>query len=313
MSLCAGNCAGGHYATFTLASVCPANHQESNSKSAAIYNWGMLAASIAYNVNVTPGHLIKDNDILEGLVNKVYQEIYRYTQNPRHNSSGGAIPFTGAMLPAPGYPPFAIDDYDHQGNKIDHDIWQTIVYNTRALQTAYDQPLTIDNTSTDATDQINAAYINKIVQILNNLNDPTGCGTVCRCNVVCNCNGDCACNYSDRRLKENIRPITGTTASELIYNLNTYSYHYKQNVIRDLPISVQYGVMAQDLIELGYEEFINTDSNGYYQVNYQMMIPLMINELQKNKQEKAIIEERLTRLEAHLAKVDRTFNEPFKN
>jgi hypothetical protein len=195
MSLCKGNCAGGHYATFTMASLCPANAAESAYVAIDTENWGSLAASIAYNVNVTPGHIIKDNDILEGLVVKVENEIYRYTQNPRHDSSGGQIFFGGSMLPAPGTPPFTSDNYDQLGNIVQHDIWQLIVYNARALQAAYSQPITLDDTSTDATDQINANYINKIVQVLNNLNDPTGCGTVCRCNVVCNCNGDCACNY----------------------------------------------------------------------------------------------------------------------
>lgn len=309
MSLCAGNCAGGHYTTFTNASLCPSNTAESKYKALQVLNWGTLAASIAYNVNVTPGNLIKDNDILEGLVNKVYNEIYRYTQNPRHNTSGGEIYFSGSALPAPGTPPFSIPDYDHSGNIVNHNIWQYIVNNARALQTAYSQTVSLDAASTDATDQINASYINEIVQVLNNLNDPTGCGTVCRCNVVCNCNGDCACNYSDKRLKEFIQPITETTASELLYNINTYEYHYKQNIIAHLPDGIQYGVMAQDLIELGYEEFINTDKDGYYSVNYQMMIPLMISEMQKTKNEKTIIEERLTKLEKHLARVDRTFSQ----
>lgn len=309
MSICAGNCAGGHYTTFTAASLCPSNAAESSYIAQQTLLWGTLAASIAYNVNVNPGQLIKDNDILEGLVNKVYNEIYRYTQNPRHNSSGGEIYFTGSALPNPA-PPFNIPDYDHSGNIINHNIWQFIVNNARALQIAYDQTVTLDNTSTDATDQINAAYINEIVQVLNNLNDPTGCGTVCRCNVVCNCNGDCACNYSDKRLKEHIQPINETTASELLYNINTYEYNYKQNIIARLPIGIQYGVMAQDLIDLGYEEFVNMDKDGYYSVNYQMMIPLMISEMQKTKKEKEIMEERLTNLEKHLARIDRTFTQP---
>lgn len=146
------------------------------------------------------------------------------------------------------------------------------------------------------TDKISASFHNELNMVYNNIRATCRCNSDCGCNMVCACNYDCGCNYSDRRLKENIAPITGGTTSELIYNLNTYSYNYKDTDYR-LPGSLQYGVMAQDLIELGYEEFINEDDKGFYQVNYTMMIPLMINELQKHKQSNEKLEIRLTNLE----------------
>lgn len=148
------------------------------------------------------------------------------------------------------------------------------------------------------SDIITAQFHNELALVYGAIRATCRCNSDCGCNLVCACNYNCGCNYSDRRLKENIRAITGTTASELIYNLNTYSYNYKEDNNRLLPTeTVQYGVMAQDLIELGYEEFISTDSDGMFSVNYTMMIPLMINEMQKSRIKNLELEERLSKLE----------------
>ena len=55
--------------------------------------------------------------------------------------------------------------------------------------------------------------------------------------------------------------------------------------------------MAQDLVDLGYHEFVSLDKNGYYQVNYTMMTPLIINELQKFRRKNQELESRVSQLE----------------
>ncbi len=325
MSLCNGNCAGGHYTDFTDAK-CPSNTQESQSTDQATINWGALAVGTLFNGGVTTGNVIKDNDILEGLIQKVNNEISRYNANPRHNESGGEIYFTGA--PEIGTDPatHTILDLDVAGSSVKYNIWLNIVRSAIALQTAHGLTPSIESSpvdKSDGADIINADYINEIVQVLNGLTNLTGCGTVCKCNVVCNCNGNCGCNYSDERLKKNIAPITGTDYSKLINDIKVYSYDYKQDVISNLPVGIQYGVMAQELIEQGLNEFIQLDSNGYYQVNYGLFIPLLINEVQRTNQEKILfeerylkMEERLNRMEKQLSKLDRSFDprfDPFKS
>jgi hypothetical protein len=147
------------------------------------------------------------------------------------------------------------------------------------------------------SDRISASFHNDLKIVYDAIRSTCRCNSDCGCNLVCTCNYNCGCNYSDRRLKTNIVPITGTDASDRLYDMNTYAYNYSQDNTLNLPESLQYGVMAQDLIELGYHEFINKDTSGLLQVNYGMMIPLMINELQKQKQNETKLMDRLDKLE----------------
>lgn len=158
------------------------------------------------------------------------------------------------------------------------------------------------------SDMISAEFHEELIEVYDSIRATCRCNSDCGCNQVCSCHYNCGCHYSDRRLKENVRAITGTTASELIYNLNTYSYNYIKDNNRLLPTdTVQYGVMAQDLIELGYEEFISTDSDGVYSVNYTMMIPLMINEMQKTRRTNQDLEDRVSKLEELVNKINSNY------
>lgn len=147
------------------------------------------------------------------------------------------------------------------------------------------------------SDRISATFHNDLAMVYEGIRNTCRCNSDCGCNLVCACNYDCGCNYSDRRLKTNIVPITGTDTSDILYDMNTYAYNYSQDNNLNLPDSLQYGVMAQDLIELGYHEFINKDVSGLLQVNYGMMIPLIINELQKYRRKEAKLENRIEKLE----------------
>lgn len=147
------------------------------------------------------------------------------------------------------------------------------------------------------SDRISATFHNDLAMVYEGIRNTCRCNSDCGCNLVCTCNYNCGCNYSDRRLKTNIIPITGESTSELIYDLNTYSYNYIYDREYQLPSTLQYGVMAQDLIELGYHEFISLDKLGHYKVNYTMMTPLIINEMQKMRRKNNDLEDRLQKLE----------------
>lgn len=66
---------------------------------------------------------------------------------------------------------------------------------------------------------------------------------------------------SDRRLKTNIRKI-----GVIKGNVPVYEYNYKS-----MPNEMHVGVMAQDLIELGYGDCV-IEVDGYYMVNYSKLL-----------------------------------------
>ncbi len=84
---------------------------------------------------------------------------------------------------------------------------------------------------------------------------------------------------SDKRYKTNIVPIV--KALELIIQLNGYTYLLKDSLNIK---GTQYGVVAQEL-QLVLPELVTKNSNGYLSVNYQGLIPILIEALkdQNNK------------------------------
>jgi len=86
---------------------------------------------------------------------------------------------------------------------------------------------------------------------------------------------------SDKRLKKNILPIN---ALNDIGKLNIYSYEYQtiKNFSGFLPKGIHYGFMAQELKNV-YPTFVQLNSNGYYTVNYQEMIPILAKGIQEQQ------------------------------
>ncbi len=88
---------------------------------------------------------------------------------------------------------------------------------------------------------------------------------------------------SDKRLKKNIQPISN--ALESITRLNLYSYEYNKSVSGTfLPSGTHYGFMAQELKEV-CPTFVQMNTNGYYSVNYQEMIPVLTKGMQEQQQQ----------------------------
>ncbi len=86
---------------------------------------------------------------------------------------------------------------------------------------------------------------------------------------------------SDARLKENIECLTSIKASDMLDNLHGYKY----NLIGDSKISTKYGLMAQDLIDTDLECLVNTNSTGYYSINYSGIIPILVESIKELKHE----------------------------
>jgi hypothetical protein len=79
---------------------------------------------------------------------------------------------------------------------------------------------------------------------------------------------------SDVRLKENIAPIK--SALDRINSVNGYTFDWKKNKKHD------YGLLAQE-VEEEFPEFVSVDENGYKQVAYMKMIPVLLSAIKELK------------------------------
>ena len=105
-------------------------------------------------------------------------------------------------------------------------------------------------------------------------------------------NGDVTVS-SDARLKANIVSL-GATLSKLL-NIDGKTYTVKKNGAQKI------GVLAQDIQEV-FPELVSEDSEGMLSVNYQGLIPVLINALKEQEAKFQAQEERLQALERILFK-----------
>lgn len=87
---------------------------------------------------------------------------------------------------------------------------------------------------------------------------------------------------SDKRLKKNIIPVNNVLANLGKLNIYSYEYHAPGGYSGFLPNGKHFGFMAQELKEV-YPNFVQLNSNGYYSVNYQEMIPLLAKGMQEQQ------------------------------
>jgi hypothetical protein len=87
---------------------------------------------------------------------------------------------------------------------------------------------------------------------------------------------------SDSRLKKNIVPISNALGN--LNKLNIYSFEYQapKGYTGFLAHGQHVGFMAQELKEI-YPAFVQLNSNGFYSVNYQEMIPLLAKGMQEQQ------------------------------
>lgn len=110
-------------------------------------------------------------------------------------------------------------------------------------------------------------------------------------------NGDAYINgtwtSSDKRLKNNIDKISGSL--DIISKISGYKYNYNElpDSVISLPKGRQYGVLAQELKEI-MPEAVKLNNNGYYAVNYDMLIPVLLEGV---KEQQTTIEKQNAKIE----------------
>lgn len=104
-------------------------------------------------------------------------------------------------------------------------------------------------------------------------------------------------NSSDKNLKNNIQTIP--TALKKIMDLNGVTFEWKteselENIVKqtgkkdpfkmNLPVGLQYGVVAQD-VEKVLPELVNTDADGLKSVDYVKIIPVLIEAIKEQQKQ----------------------------
>ncbi|HAH23459.1 MAG TPA: hypothetical protein DCL77_06845 [Prolixibacteraceae bacterium] len=104
---------------------------------------------------------------------------------------------------------------------------------------------------------------------------------------------------SDERYKKNIKPID--EALNKILKLNGKSYEYKTDEFKNFNFEkgTSFGFIAQDLSKI-LPEAVKIDSSGYYAVNYDMLIPILVEAI---KEQHKIIDELKTKIDGNSDKL----------
>ena len=96
--------------------------------------------------------------------------------------------------------------------------------------------------------------------------------------VYINIDGKLGTYSSSRRFKENIRDMNDSSSK--LYQLRPVTFYYKPQH-DDGTHSLQYGLIAEEVAEV-YPEMVAYDKDGQpYTVKYQLLAPMLLNELQK--------------------------------
>ena len=106
---------------------------------------------------------------------------------------------------------------------------------------------------------------------------------------------------SDMRFKKDIEKVNN--ASDMLKKLNPVTYQFRKDEFekRNFPSGRVYGFIAQELEEV-MPEATKVDKDGYYGVNYEMIIPVLTGALQEQtkaiEEQKTIIDDLVKRVEA---------------
>ena len=183
-------------------------------------------------------------------------------------SGGGTIEATRTLTLDTGSNQFTegitevLNDLEVQSGSMSTETLQSVT-NNGATSSAQ---ITITNT-TDSTSKTNGAFVVSGGVGINN---------------TLNVGGDViAFASSDRRLKDNIKPIEGALDKVSKISGNTFDWNEeKQNTYK----GKDYGVVAQEIKEV-MPELVDTRDNGYLAVKYDKIVPLLIESIKELKKE----------------------------
>jgi hypothetical protein len=120
--------------------------------------------------------------------------------------------------------------------------------------------------------------------------------------VLVDVNGQLVTVSSSRRYKEDIQDM-GDASSGLM-KLRPVTFRYKKP-LADGSQPVQYGLIAEEVAEV-YPDMVAHSADGQVEaVKYQLLDPMLLNEVQRQHAEIRELQERLSKMEAALAAVSR--------
>jgi hypothetical protein len=121
--------------------------------------------------------------------------------------------------------------------------------------------------------------------------------------VMIDSNGQMGTITSSRRFKEDIRDMGG--ASEGLMHLRPVTFRYTK-AFADGSKPMQYGLVAEEVGAV-YPDLVVHSADGQIEtVKYQMLDSMLLNEVQRQQKEIQSLQERLAKMEAVLASVERT-------
>jgi hypothetical protein len=118
--------------------------------------------------------------------------------------------------------------------------------------------------------------------------------------VLVDSNGQLVTVSSSRRFKEDIQDM-GDASSGLM-KLRPVTFRYKRP-LADGSQPVQYGLIAEEVAEV-YPDMVARSADGQVEaVKYQLLDPMLLNEVQRQHAEILELQQRLSKMEAALAAV----------
>lgn len=109
-------------------------------------------------------------------------------------------------------------------------------------------------------------------------------------------------NASDSRLKDNITPLQN--ALDKIKKLNGVTYKYKAGVGNfEFDNNNQIGFVAQE-VKKYFPELVHEDNNGYLAVNYQSLIPVLVESIKTLSDENEIFKTTILDLENRIKSLE---------
>lgn len=100
---------------------------------------------------------------------------------------------------------------------------------------------------------------------------------------------------SDVAFKDNISEISPLNAQQVL-TLGTYSYNYKTDEFpqENFPQGQQFGLMANEVAQV-FPECVKKNENGHLFLNYQMLVPLMLETIKSMNARLASLEDKLNK------------------
>lgn len=117
---------------------------------------------------------------------------------------------------------------------------------------------------------------------------------------------------SDKRYKENIKTID--SALDKINELDGVSYKFKQKTVNGIDFSQlkqsnQLGFIAQDIEEV-FPELVQKDEAGYYAVNYDGLIPVLVEGMKEQQEIITEQEQEIDDMKARIERLESLLNKP---